>query len=109
MGDFVGSLDRALEHAGYEGLRAEQAQRRADGSSKLLGIGVCTYVEITGGAGAPEEDAKIIIHPDGTGTIYTGTSPHGQGHDTAWSMIPSAQTGIDIDKFTLVWGDTDLT
>lgn len=109
VGDFVGSLDRALEHAGYEDLRAEQAQRRADGSSKLLGIGVCTYVEITGGAGAPEEDAKIIIHPDGTGTIYTGTSPHGQGHDTAWSMIASAQTGIDIDKFTLVWGDTDLT
>ena len=75
----------------------------------MLGIGVCTYVEITGGAGAPEEDAKIIIHPDGTGTIYTGTSPHGQGHDTAWSMIASAQTGIDIEKFTLVWGDTDLT
>ena len=109
VGDYVGSLDRALEQAGYADLRAEQARRRADGSAKLLGIGVCTYVEITGGAGAPKEDAKIVIHPDGTGTIYTGTSPHGQGHDTAWSMIASAQTGIDIDKFTLVWGDTDLT
>ena len=77
VGDFFGSFHRALEHAGYEDLRAEQGKRRADGSSKLLGIGVCTYVEITGGAGAPEEDAKIIIHPDGTGTIYTGTSPPG--------------------------------
>jgi carbon-monoxide dehydrogenase large subunit len=75
----------------------------------LLGIGVSTYVEITGGAGAPQEDSKIVIHADGTGTIYTGTSPHGQGHDTAWSMIASSLTGIDPDRFTLVWGDTDLT
>src|SRR4029450_6935682 len=55
------------------------------------------------------EVAKIEINPDGTGTIFTGTSPHGQGHDTAWSSIASAQTGIDIADFTLVWGDTDLT
>ncbi len=109
VGDFEGALDRALAQAGYSDLRAEQARRRAAGDPRLLGIGVCTYVEITGGAGAPQEDAKIVIHADGTGTIYTGTSPHGQGHDTAWSMIASAQTGIDIDRFTLVWGDTDLT
>ena len=44
------------------------------------------------------EAAKIEIHPDGTGTIYTGTSPHGQGHDTVWSSIASAQTGIDINR-----------
>ena len=109
VGDFEGSLDRALAQADYTALRAEQARRREANDPKMLGIGVSVYVEITGGAGAPQEDAKIVIHPDGTGTIYTGTSPHGQGHDTAWSMIASAQTGIDIDKFTLVWGDTDLT
>ena len=109
VGDFEGSLDRALAAAGYDELRAEQARRRAAGESKLLGIGVSTYVEITGGAGAPQEDSKIVIHADGTGTIYTGTSPHGQGHDTAWSMIASSLTGIDPDRFTLVWGDTDLT
>jgi carbon-monoxide dehydrogenase large subunit len=109
VGDFEGSLDRALAQADYEALRAEQARRRAADDPKMLGIGVSVYVEITGGAGAPQEDAKIVIHPDGSGTIYTGTSPHGQGHDTAWSMIASAQTGIDVDRFTLVWGDTDLT
>ena len=109
VGDFEGALDRALAQAGYSDLRAEQARRRAAGDPRLLGIGVCTNVEIPGGAGAPQEDAKIVIHADGTGSIYTGTSPHGQGHDTAWSMIASAQTGIDIDRFTLVWGDTDLT
>ena len=57
-----------------------------------LGIGVSIYVEITGGVGNGE-NAKIEVHDDGTATIYTGTSPHGQGHDTAWSMIASAQTG----------------
>ena len=108
-GDYEASLDRALEAAGYAELRAEQQRRRAAGDSKLLGIGVSVYVEITGGVGTLDEAAKIEIHPDGTGTIYTGTSPHGQGHDTAWSSIASAQTGIDIDQFTLVWGDTDLT
>ena len=54
------------------------------------------------------DNAKIDVHDDGSATVYTGTSPHGQGHDTAWSMITSEQTGIPMDKITLVWGDTDL-
>ncbi len=108
-GDYETSLDKALEQAGYAELRADQQRRRDAGDSKQLGIGVSIYVEITGGVDPKQEAAKIEIHDDGTGTIYTGTSPHGQGHDTAWSMIASAQTGISIDQFTLVWGDTDLT
>ncbi len=108
-GDYEESLNRALAHADYAALRAEQQRRRERGDTKQLGIGVSVYVEITGAVGDFSEAAKIEIHDDGTGTIYTGTSPHGQGHDTAWSMLASAQTGIDIDKFTLVWGDTDLT
>ena len=108
-GDYEESLNRALEAADYPALRAEQARRREAGDTKQLGIGVSVYVEITGGVGNLAEDAKVEINPDGTGTIYTGTSPHGQGHDTAWSTIASSQTGLDIDQFTLVWGDTDLT
>ncbi|MGB1610484.1 MAG: xanthine dehydrogenase family protein molybdopterin-binding subunit, partial [Ilumatobacteraceae bacterium] len=108
-GDFEGSLDRALAQAGYDDLRAEQRRRREAGERRLLGIGVSAYVEITGGAGAPQEDAKIVVHPDGSGTIYTGTSPHGQGHETAWAQIASARTGIDMSRLRLVWGDTDLT
>ena len=54
------------------------------------------------------DGAKIEVHDDGTATVYTGTSPHGQGHDTAWSMITTEQTGIPMDRITLVWGDTDL-
>ena len=109
VGDYEASLDKALAAADYAALRAEQAKRREAGDVKQLGIGVSVYVEITGGVPPMNENAKIVIHPDGKGTIYTGTSPHGQGHDTAWSSIASAQTGISIEDFTLVWGDTDLT
>jgi len=109
VGDYEASLDAALAAADYPALRAEQARRREAGDVVQLGIGVSVYVEITGGVGAMNEAGKIEINPDGTGTIYTGTSPHGQGHDTAWSSIASSKTGIPIDQFTLVWGDTDRT
>jgi aerobic carbon-monoxide dehydrogenase large subunit len=107
VGDFGGALDRALEAAGYEDLRAEQARRRAAGDDVQLGIGVSVYVEITGGVDPMGEAAKIEVQDDGSAIVYTGTSPHGQGHDTAWSMIASDQTGIPMDRITLVWGDTD--
>jgi carbon-monoxide dehydrogenase large subunit len=108
VGDYEECLNRALAAAGYDELRAEQRRRRESGDVAQLGIGVSTYVEITGGVPPMNETAKIEVHDDGTATIYTGTSPHGQGHDTAWSMIASEQTGIPIDRIRLVWGDTDL-
>ncbi len=108
VGDFEGALDKALAAAGYDELRAEQARRRAAGDDKQLGIGVSVYVEITGGVDPMGEAAKIEVQDDGSALVYTGTSPHGQGHDTSWSMIASDQTGIPMDKITLIWGDTDL-
>ncbi len=108
VGDYVGALDRALETAGYQELRAEQARRRESGDPVQLGIGISTYVEITGGVPPMGEAAKIEVRDDGRAIIYTGTSPHGQGHDTAWSMIANAKTGIPMDRIELVWGDTDL-
>ncbi len=108
VGNYAGALDKVLEAAGYDALRAEQARRRESGDPVQLGIGVSTYVEITGGVPPMGEAAKIEILDDGRAVIYTGTSPHGQGHDTSWSMIASAQTGIPIDRIELVWGDTDL-
>jgi carbon-monoxide dehydrogenase large subunit len=111
-GDYVKALDKALEAAGYAELRAEQARRRASGDVRQLGIGLASYVEITGmgdGEGTPpQENATVEVHPDGTATILTGTSPHGQGHETAWAMIASEELGIPVDKITLKWGDTDL-
>ena len=99
-------LDRAAEAAGYDDLRAEQARRREAGDETLLGIGVAAYVEITAGGGADEFGA-IEVHDDGTVTIYAGTQSHGQGHQTAYAMLVADQTGIPVDRITLVDGDTD--
>jgi carbon-monoxide dehydrogenase large subunit len=110
-GDYVTALERALEAAGYEGLRAEQAKRRANGDTLQLGIGLSSYVEITGAggeAGGPNENGTVEVHPDGTATVLTGTSPHGQGHQTVWAMLVSDELGIPVDKITVKWGDTDL-
>jgi len=107
VGDYEEALNRALEAAGYAQLRAEQAERRASGAAKQLGIGVSTYVEITGGVGSGEH-ARIEVLDDGRAIVYTGTSPHGQGHITAWSMLAHEQTGIPMDKIDVVWGNTDL-
>ncbi len=110
-GDYAAALELALVAAGYEDLRREQAKRRADGDVIQLGIGLSCYVEITGpGAeeGGPRENATVEVHPDGSATILTGTSPHGQGHVTVWAMLASDELGIPIDKITVKWGDTDL-
>jgi len=108
VGDYVGALDRVLEAAGYATLRAEQQRRRQRPDERQIGIGVSTYVEITGGVAPFGEDARIDVTDEGHAVVFTGSSPHGQGHDTAWSMIASEHTGIPIDHITLVWGDTDL-
>jgi carbon-monoxide dehydrogenase large subunit len=107
VGDYEESLNRVLAASDYTKLRAEQAARRASGSVKQLGIGVSVYVEITAGSSAGES-AKIEVTQDGRAVVYTGTSPHGQGHVTSWAMIASDQTGIPMDKIDVVWGDTDL-
>jgi len=107
VGDYETALDKALSASDYASLRAEQAKRRASGDVKQLGIGVSVYVEITGGVGNGES-AKVEVLEDGRAIVYTGTSPHGQGHATAWSMLVHEQTGIPMDRIELVWGDTDL-
>ncbi|MFM9111782.1 MAG: xanthine dehydrogenase family protein molybdopterin-binding subunit, partial [Actinomycetota bacterium] len=108
VGDYEVALDKALNAANYKELRAEQARRRSSGDVKQLGIGVSVYVEITGGVPPMGDTAKVEITDDGRAIVYTGTSPHGQGHATAWSMLTSEQTGIPMENVELVWGDTDL-
>ena len=107
VGDYVGALDRVLAAAGYEELRAEQRRRRNNGDGKLLGIGVSAYVEITNSIPG-NETATIEVGADGTAVVYTGTSPHGQGHETAWAMIAAERTGLPVSAIRVVWGDTDI-
>jgi carbon-monoxide dehydrogenase large subunit len=105
-GDYAEALRRVLEASNYDELRHEQERRRAAGDRMLVGIGLSTYVEITGNMPGAEP-GRVVVHADGTATVYTGSTPHGQGHVTSWAMIASDRLGIPFEQIDVVWGDTD--
>ncbi len=107
-GQYEEALDKALAAAGYRELREEQERRRASGEEKQLGIGLSSYVEITAPDPAAGETAKLEVKDDGSATVYTGSSAHGQGHNTAWAMLVQDELGIPMDQVTVIHGDTDL-
>jgi len=105
VGDYERALDEALRLSGYERLREEQAERRARGDRVQLGIGLSTYVEITGFA---REFGSVQVSPDGSATVLTGISPHGQGHETSFAQIASGILGIPFDRVRVIHSDTGL-
>ncbi|MDC0245473.1 MAG: xanthine dehydrogenase family protein molybdopterin-binding subunit [Acidimicrobiales bacterium] len=105
-GDYEKALDAALEASDYKGLRAEQEKRRQNKSTKQIGIGVATYVEITGFGGS--EYGHVSLRPDGTVLATTGATPIGTGHFTTWAMIVADKLGIPMEKIELFHGDTDI-
>jgi aerobic carbon-monoxide dehydrogenase large subunit len=107
-GEYEAALAKVLDAAGYDQLRAEQKRRRDAGETKQLGLGLASYVEITAADGGAGETAKVEVHDDGTATVYTGSSAHGQGHETAFAMIVQEELGIPMDKVEVIHGDTDL-
>ena len=107
IGDYEGALDRALEAADYDALRAEQAQRRQSGTHLQLGVGVSVYVEITNGINETEFGA-VEITADGEAIVRTGSFSQGQGHETTFAQIVATRTGIPVENITVVKGDTDI-
>ena len=106
-GEYERALDAVLEASGYSDLRAEQARRREADDPMLLGIGVSSYVEVTAPIGLHVEYGSCEINDDGSATIKVGTSSHGQGHDTAFSMIVNDVLGIPMDQVNHVDADTE--
>ncbi|MHA6799840.1 xanthine dehydrogenase family protein molybdopterin-binding subunit [Bounagaea algeriensis] len=102
-GDYERPLDEALRAIDHEALRVEQQRRIAAGETTLLGIGVSTYVEITGGGSG--EYAEVAVDADGA-RIAVGTSAHGQGHATAFTMIVAEMLGLDMADVEFVQSDT---
>jgi len=90
-GEYEQALDKVLENSGYHELRAQQAERRASGDPKQLGIGLATYVELTG---MGSEIGTCIVDEDGKVTVSSGTSPQGQGHDTMFAAIVSPSPAL---------------
>lgn len=116
-GDYAAATARATELFEYDALRQEQERRRASGDPVQLGIGVSTYTEMCGlapsrvlgqlrYAAGGWESASVRVLPTGKVEVVTGTSPHGQGHETAWSQIVADQLGVGFDDVEVLHGDT---
>jgi carbon-monoxide dehydrogenase large subunit len=118
-GNYVAGLDKALELAGYDELRREQAARRQRGDVKQLGIGLSSYIEACGQApsrilgennygGAGWEAGTVRCYPTGKVVAVTGTSPHGQGHETTFAQIVADALGVDVADVEVLHGDTSV-
>ncbi|HEX6025929.1 MAG TPA: xanthine dehydrogenase family protein molybdopterin-binding subunit [Solirubrobacter sp.] len=102
-GAYEAALNRVLEMAGYEQLRAEQKARRERGDVVQLGIGICSYVEWTGFG---VELGVCEVNEDGTVTVRAGTSSHGQGHETSYAQLVSSTLGVPLRDVKVVQSDT---
>ncbi|HEX5996213.1 MAG TPA: xanthine dehydrogenase family protein molybdopterin-binding subunit [Jiangellales bacterium] len=103
-GDYPAALEEVLAAADYPALRAEQARRREAGERVLYGIGLASYVEVTGLAA--EEHGRLIMNADGSVTAYVGSSAQGQGHQTTFAMIIADQLGVPLDQIHIGHTDT---
>jgi carbon-monoxide dehydrogenase large subunit len=119
-GDYDTATQQALELIGYDELRAEQQRRRESGDPVQLGIGFSTFTEMCGlapsrvlgslayGAGG-WENASIRMLPTGKVEVVTGSTPHGQGHETAWSQLVADQLGVPFEDIEVLHGDTAIS
>ncbi|HEU4792352.1 MAG TPA: molybdopterin cofactor-binding domain-containing protein, partial [Nitrolancea sp.] len=116
-GDYEIALDRALDILNYRQFRQEQAEARKQG--RLLGVGFSTYVEVCGLApssaagamgwqGGLWESANVRMHPTAKVSVFTGSSPHGQGHETTFAQLISDELGVPIENVEIVHGDTEM-
>ncbi len=118
-GDYEKCMRKALEIVDYDGVRAEQKRRRESGDVMQLGIGIGNFTEsgglspskvaaAVGLGGAGWEAATVRMLASGVVEVVTGTSPHGQGHETAWAQIAADALGVSPDDVEVLHGDTAI-
>ncbi len=115
-GDYPRALRLAMEIAGYDDLRREQAERRSRG--EYMGIGLSFFTEGVG-AGPREhmdilglgmaDGADLRVHPTGTAVLGISVQTQGQGHETTFAQIVAQELGLSPDDVEVVHGDTDRT
>jgi carbon-monoxide dehydrogenase large subunit len=114
-GNYEKALDLALSMLGYEDFRKEQEEARQNG--RYIGVGLSTYVEICGmapsavayalGARAGVWESSLVrVYPTGKVTVYSGSSGHGQGHETTFAQLAASELGVPIEDVGVVESDT---
>ena len=115
-GNYPEAMRIALEKLGYEELRREQEQARAEG--RLLGIGISSFTEVVGAGHGKEYDiaglrmfdsAELRVHPTGKAILKLGVKAQGQGHETTFAQIVAEELGIPYEDVEVREGDTDNT
>ena len=113
-GNYPAALKKAMDIAGYDALRKEQAEKRKKG--ELMGIGICSFTEIVGAGPSKDFDilgikmfdsAEIRVHPTGKAIARFGTKSQGQGHETTYAQIVAEELGIPASDVQVEEGDTD--
>jgi carbon-monoxide dehydrogenase large subunit len=100
-GDYLAAFEKALAIADYKALRAEQQRARERGG--ITGIGLASYVE---NAALGWESGSVRVERTGAVTVVTGSSPHGQGHETTWAQVVADALGVGPEVIAVRHGDT---
>lgn len=115
-GNYEATMREALRIAGYDELRAEQAEKRARG--ELMGIGVSFFTEAVGAGPRKDMDmlglgmadgCELRVHPTGSAVVRIAVQTQGQGHETTFAQLIAEELGIHPDDVDVVHGDTDNT
>ena len=106
-GDFARGMDMALALADHAGFAKRRAQAREQG--KLRGLGVANAIEVAGGpyTAVNPDTAQIRVNPDGSVTLFAGSTTMGQGNDTAFTQIIADRLGVPPARVQVLSGDTD--
>lgn len=103
-GRYEANMDLAMDIADWKGFPARR--RAAAKRGKLLGLGLANYVESS--IGAPREQARINVVPDGRIDVVIGTQPSGQGHETSFAQVVADLLGVPPETVKIIMGDTDI-
>jgi carbon-monoxide dehydrogenase large subunit len=103
-GQYEANMDAAMRLADWEGFPARRREAKKRG--KLLGLGLANYVESS--IGAPLEQARVTVQPEGHMDVVIGTQPSGQGHETSFAQVMADMMVVPVEKVNIIMGDTDV-
>jgi len=106
-GEFERVMTMALTRSDRAGFERRRAEARARG--KLLGLGLANPIEVAGGpyTSVNPDTAELRINPDGSVSLFAGTTSMGQGNETAFAQIVSDRLGVPPERIQVFWGDSD--